>query len=85
LQWLGFLSFHGGSDEGDAYLGEFGFKRIGAVALVRDEDPSRTGEVGSIAIMSRAMSRSSCLAEVNANATGDPDGVVIKGSRRPQK
>jgi len=41
--------------------------------------------LGSIAIMSRAVSRSSCLAEVSANATGDPDGVVIKCSRRHHK
>jgi len=46
LQWPGFLSFHGGSDEGDACVGEFGLKRSGTVALVRDEDLARAGEVG---------------------------------------
>jgi hypothetical protein len=46
LQGPGFLSFHHGSDEGDAGACEFGFEPGGSVALVRDEDLSRPVEVG---------------------------------------
>src|SRR5665809_104859 len=46
LQGPGFLSFDGGSDQGDTGVDEFGFEPGGAVALVGDKDLSWPVEGG---------------------------------------
>ncbi len=46
MQGAGFLAFHGGPDQGDTGIGEFGFEPGGAVALVGDESLSGPVEGG---------------------------------------